>query len=181
MANLYHIENGAISSGPHHPLSDAIKRITNCGNPELLGDMWKYGLVPEVLGPLGANQGYGEPKLAKDGMSVTVQAVDVPPESLPVPRSIPTRLAKLVLLASGKLGASVKTLEQMDAAILALIDGMIPAGLQREGAKAAWMLSTQFELGNATLAAMMVELGITAAERDAMFRQAEAMRAAEVG
>ena len=104
----------------------------------------------------------------------------MPPAGPSVPESVPKRLARLVLLGSGKLGPSVTTLAQLDAAILGRIDDLIPAGLQREAAKAAWSDSSVFEFRNPTLRAMMVALGITEPELIAMFQQAEAMRQAEL-
>lgn len=103
-----------------------------------------------------------------------------PPGPPPVPRSIPKRLGRLVLLGSGKLGPGVTTLAQLDAAILGAIDSLIPAGMQREAARGAYLDSTVWESGNATLVAMMTALGMSAADRDAMFIQARAMRNAEL-
>jgi hypothetical protein len=89
-------------------------------------------------------------------------------------------LGRLVLLGSGKLGPGVTTLEHLDAAILGQINALIPAGLQREAARGAYLDSTVWEARNATLQAMMSALGMTQADRDAMFIQAGQMRDAEL-
>ena len=97
-----------------------------------------------------------------------------------VPDAIPRRLARLVLLASGRLGPSVTTLDQLDAAILGAINAMVPAGIQREAARGAYIDSIVWERRNATLIALMTALGMTEADRDGLFQQADAMRQAEL-
>ncbi len=94
-------------------------------------------------------------------------------------RPVPARFAKLALLASGWLGPQITTVEAMDAAILAQISAMVPAGLAREAAKLAWLGSKQFERDNPTLAAMSAALGKTPEQVDALFESARQMQRAE--
>jgi len=82
----YLVQNGAIASGPHDVRSDVVKRLTSCGNPELLGDLSAYGLVPEVRAPLAAGQMHAAPVLAADGLSVTVAAISRPLDDLKTER-----------------------------------------------------------------------------------------------
>jgi len=69
----YHIDNGAIVSGPHAANSAYIKRLTRCGQPEKL-DLAAFGLLPEVHDTLGEHQRYGEPVV--EAAQVRVPAVD---------------------------------------------------------------------------------------------------------
>jgi len=69
----YHIQTGAIVSGPHSPQSDYVRKLTRCGTPEVL-DLSEYGLVPEIREPLGPQQSHGEPIVSAD--AVTIPAVD---------------------------------------------------------------------------------------------------------
>jgi hypothetical protein len=69
----YHIDNGAIASGPHATSSAYIKRLTRCGQPEKL-DLAAFGLLPEVRDALDENQRYGEPVVEAE--QVRIPAVD---------------------------------------------------------------------------------------------------------
>lgn len=48
--NYYHIDKETLSiiSGPHDLFSVYVKKLTCCGNPDLL-DLSSYGLVPEII------------------------------------------------------------------------------------------------------------------------------------
>ncbi len=94
-------------------------------------------------------------------------------------RTVPARFAKLALLSSGWLGPQITTVEQMDAAILAQISAMVPAGIAREAAKLAWLESRVFEEDNPTLAAMATALLKTRAQVEALFDAAHEMQRAE--
>lgn len=113
------------------------------------------------------------------GAPLMIVSGGVPFDAVNTVRPVPARFAKLALLASGWLGPQITTVEQMDAAILAQISAMVPAGLGREAAKLAWLGSKQFERDNPTLAAMSAALGKTSAQVDALFESARAMQRAE--
>ncbi len=172
MANYYEVRGSKIISGPHHMLSDEIKRITSCGNPELLGDLGKWGLVPEVRDTLGENQGYGGGELAIDGLSVRLPAIDIAPEDMPAPQAIPAWLAKIALLESGAMGA-VTTLAQLDAAVISKIEKAVPAGIERERQKAAWAYGADFSSINAIQKDVLSALEIGQIDVKAIFRTAE--------
>lgn len=72
MSNYYHVNKATLEiiSGPHAPLSTYVKKLTSCGNPDLL-DLSSYDLVPEVREPLADGQKHGEPV-------VTAEAVTIP-------------------------------------------------------------------------------------------------------
>ncbi len=173
MTNYYHVKDGSIVSGPHGIYSDAIKRITACGNPELLGDMSKFGLVPEVRELLGENQGYDGRELSSDGLTVQLVVVDIPPHEQPAPQSIPAWLAKIAILESGAMGAGVTTLAQLDAVVISKIDYAVPAGIERERQKAAWAYGADFSSINAIQKDVLSALEIGQIDMKAIFRTAE--------
>jgi len=51
-------ENSTIISGPHAQDSPELRKITRCGNPELI-NLLDYGLVPEVYPTITSTQKYG--------------------------------------------------------------------------------------------------------------------------
>ena len=173
MANYYEVRGSKIISGPHHMMSDEIKRITSCGNPELLGNLGKWGLVPEARDTLGENQGYGGGELATDGLSVRLPAIDIAPEDMPAPQAIPAWLAKIALLESGTMGADVTTLAQLDAVVISRIDKAVPAGIERERQKAAWAYGADFSSVNAIQKNVLSALEIDQIDVKAIFRTAE--------
>lgn len=57
-----------ILSGPHEIQSTYIRRLTSCGNPELL-DLSTYGLVPEVYETLTDTQKHGIAIVSADAVT----------------------------------------------------------------------------------------------------------------
>lgn len=73
MSNYYIIDQQALTiiSGPHNIMATEIKKLTNCGNPDLLGDEYlaTLSIVPEVSPALDPEtQTY-------DGVTVSATAV----------------------------------------------------------------------------------------------------------
>lgn len=71
---VYHIDkyNLTIISGPHTPTATQIKKLTSCGNPDLLPieKLLALGIVPEVRATLTANQKYGTPTVSIDMVEI---------------------------------------------------------------------------------------------------------------
>lgn len=65
----YHISRSplAILSGPHDTQSEVIKRLTGCGNPELL-DLSAYNLVPLLEEEIGDDDDFGSPAITEAGI-----------------------------------------------------------------------------------------------------------------
>lgn len=65
--NYYHINKNTlvVLSGPHSAQSTYVKRLTSCGNPELL-DLSMFDLVPEVYESLVETQKHGEKQVYTD-------------------------------------------------------------------------------------------------------------------
>jgi hypothetical protein len=158
--NYYLVQAGAIISGPHGVGSHDVRRITACGNPELLplATLRSFGLVPEQRAELAAGQGYGTPVL--QGNVVHVPAVDVPPT---VPAQVTKRQARAVLIVTGLLPA-----------VEAAIDA-IPDPLQKALARNEWEESAVVERHRGLVSQMAASLGLTEAQLDAMFIQAAAI------
>lgn len=79
--NYYHINKDTLTiiSGPHKEQSTYIKKLTHCGNPELL-DLSSFDLVPEIYETLTENQKYGDMIISID--SVTIPAIPRTQEEL---------------------------------------------------------------------------------------------------
>jgi len=75
--NYYLIDkaNMTIVSGPHAMKSSYIKKLTNCGNPELL-DLSVFDLVPIVYSPLAEGQKHGDPVVYLDRVEFTAVSKD---------------------------------------------------------------------------------------------------------
>jgi hypothetical protein len=69
----YQVKDGKIVSGPHGADSTYVKKLTSCGNPELL-NLTTYELLPERREPLGEYQRAGSPVVMTD--HVLIPAVD---------------------------------------------------------------------------------------------------------
>ena len=74
---IYHIDRDTLTiiSGPHQIKSTYIKKLTRCGNPDILKDLLLRGFVPRVMEPLGSDQKYGDPIVSLT--AVTFPAVDL--------------------------------------------------------------------------------------------------------
>jgi len=78
--NYYHINDTlAIISGPHRVMSTYVKKLTRCGNPELL-NLLDYDLVPEVRAELTETQKHGDKVVYAD--RVEFPAIDKTQEEL---------------------------------------------------------------------------------------------------
>jgi hypothetical protein len=165
----YLIQNGQIASGPHAVDSPTVRRLTSCGNPELLGpDLSAWGLVPEQRDTLGAGQGYGPAELLADGSAVLLPAVDLPPPGpAPVPASVTKRQLYRGLMQEGWLGS---TMPQIDAAITQMVNAMTEP--PREVARVEFFTSRDYLRNNPLLigALMSPPLSKTVAEVDDFFR-----------
>jgi hypothetical protein len=160
----YLIQNGQIASGPHAVDSPTVRRLTSCGNPELLGpDLSAWGLVPEQRETLGAGQGYGPAELLADGSAVLLPAVDVEPPAPVVPSQVTMRQARAVLILAGMLPA-------VEAAIDAIADPTAKALARNE-----WERSTVVERNRGLVSQMAAGLGLSPAQIDALFIQAAAI------
>lgn len=75
----YHIAPTAptIISGPHAVTSTYVKKLTRCGNPELL-DLTAYDLVPQVWPELAEGYRYGgEPTVRAHVVEMGVEAIPI--------------------------------------------------------------------------------------------------------
>jgi hypothetical protein len=163
----YLIENGQIASGPHAVDSPTVRRLTSCGNPELLGpDLSAWGLVPEQRETLGEGQGYGPAELLADGSAVLLPAVDVDPPAPVVPASVTKRQLYRGLREVGWLGT---TMAQIDGAINAMLAQMPEP--PRELARMEFFTSRDYLRNNPLLvnALMSPPLSKTVEEVDAFF------------
>lgn len=73
MSRYYQInpETLTIISGPHDIDSSELRKITRCGNPELL-NLIQYNIVPEVKSPLAIYQFYGTPEVYIDHVVIPI-------------------------------------------------------------------------------------------------------------
>jgi hypothetical protein len=71
MYYLLNSEKTAIISGPHVETGTEVKRITRCGNPELL-DLSAYDIVPEWREPVSAPFGWADPVIEERDGSLVV-------------------------------------------------------------------------------------------------------------
>jgi len=78
MVYLINPDTLTILSGPHGVQSTFVKKLTNCGNPELL-NLADYNIVPAVYPPLTESQRYSATPV------VTADAVTFPGEAIPLP------------------------------------------------------------------------------------------------
>jgi len=150
--NYYHINKTdlTILSGPHAAQSDYVKRLTSCGNPELL-DLSAYDLVPQVFPPLAeGNQYNGE-------TTVFANRVEMGQELIPVaiPSQITMRQARLQLLTDG-------VLDQVNAAVQTM----------GQAAQIEWEYAAVVERGNPLIAAVQTLLGWDDARADQFFTAA---------
>ena len=163
----YLIQSGQILSGPHDIMSAEVRRLTACGNPDILAAtqpeaLTAAGLVPENREPLGPGQGWGSAVLAEDGASVLVPAVDLPPAPPVVPAEVTMRQARLALHAAGLLAS-------VEAAIDALPDP------PRSAARIEWDHSQTVQRNRGIVQQLGTALGMTSEQLDALFIAAAAI------
>lgn len=160
----------SIISGPHGAQDTYIKRLTSCGNPEVLLAAGPYDLpdgarlVPRVYPPLTDGQRYGgEPIVYADRVEMGVEAIPVPTaEELAAETQawremaeVTPRQARLMLKRAGLLNG-----------IKAVINGL------DEEAQIEWEYATTFKRTHPLLLAVAAQAGLTAEQLDTMFRDA---------
>jgi hypothetical protein len=155
----YHIDNGAIASGPHAANSAYIKRLTRCGEPEKL-DLAAFGLLPEARDALGENQRYGEPVV--EAAQVRIPAVDKTAEELAAELQAQREGAQCTRL-QGRLALVQFGLWDAVAAYFADTASRTPIEL------AFWEDAQVWKRSDATLTAAATSFGLTDSDIDDLF------------
>lgn len=158
----YHIDPNTLSiiSGPHAVDSTAIKKLTSCGNPELL-NLADYDLVPAAYAALGENQRHAStPVVTAD--AVTFPAEDIPQEELDsaaealrASQTISRHQAKTALANHGLLDIADQVVAEMS-----------------QAAQIAWNDAPEFHRTSPALLTVATALGLSAEAVDALFAEA---------
>lgn len=156
----------SIISGPHGAQDTYIKRLTSCGNPEVLLAAGPYDLpdgarlVPRVYPPLTDGQRYGAPTVYADRVEMGVVAVTA--EDLAAETQawrdiaeVTPRQARLMLRSAGLLNGIKQMINSMD-----------------EEAQIEWEYATTFKRTHPLLVAVAAQAGLTDDQLDTMFRDA---------
>lgn len=159
--NYYHIDPSTLTviSGPHAIRSTYIKKLTNCGNPELL-DLLQYNLVPEVYEPLAEGQKHGNQVVTAE--AVTFPAIAKTAEDMAAETQawrelaeVTPRQARLMLKRAGLLNGIKQMINGMD-----------------EEAQIEWEHATAFKRTHPLLVTVAAQAGLTDDQLDTMFRDA---------
>jgi len=163
--NYYLIDpnNLSIISGPHAHNSTELKKITRCGNPELL-NLLAYNLVPEVIPTISENQKYGSQLVSQT--EVSYQIVDKTKEDLEGEETVTLTILRNELKCTPRQIRMLLSQQNLLTKVESYINNM------DEITKIEWEYAQEIKRNHPVILSLSVILGFTETQTDDLFKLA---------